>query len=84
MQFESPGRRPLRFAVGARIECRVADEEWARGVVVAHHPADGNVVPIACYKLLLDRGDACLAPADHAEVGLSSVTWRTRIASLNR
>jgi len=28
---------PFRFGVGARVECQVGMDEWARGAVVAHH-----------------------------------------------
>ena len=70
------GRRlpVLRFAQGARVECRVDDDGmcWAGGVVVALHYRERNWHPArdpsAPYQVQLDDGRLIFAPNDDDEI----------------
>lgn len=59
------GLRPLRFPIGARVECRLGTSAWLPGVVVAHNVSAGDPgqQPLP-YLVHLDRGDACYARLD--------------------
>jgi len=57
---------PLRFAVGARVECRCGRDLWIPGKVVATHVfAMGREMP---YKIHLDDGRMTVAPIDSDQV----------------
>jgi hypothetical protein len=56
------GEPPLRFPVGAEVECRVA-AGWAPGVVLALRPDDESP-----YLVRLEGFGDCLAPVDSARV----------------
>ena len=63
-------RTPLRFPIGAAVECRLGEARWARGTIVGHHyrepswPADR----VAPYQVRLEDGRSkatlIYAPAD--------------------
>ena len=79
-------RRPLRFAVGARVECRMGQSLWVKAVVVAQHPSSGDPAP-APYEVRLEDGSRCFAPVDtpaviRAEAGEEEIVWNPRAQAL--
>lgn len=62
---EAEMRNALRFAIGAKVECKVKDG-WAPGTVVAHMYRDEYLPPgfIAPYQVKLDDGPYIYAPED--------------------
>ncbi len=56
----------LRFAVGARVECRISDDTWVPGRVVALHYQEPGMGPttFAPYQVELDDGRLIYAPED--------------------
>ena len=58
----NPGRPPLRFAIGDRVECNVG--EWASGKVIALWYSEPGFDQPAPYQVLLDSGSFIFAPQD--------------------
>lgn len=80
------GSRPLRFAVGESVECRMGETLWLPGVVAAHHHGVPGQRPFP-YLVHLDRGDACCASLDHPEMiravaGGGDVSWNSRTQAM--
>ncbi len=81
MAYMKAGAPPLRFPLGAPVECRVSAGKWARGTIAAHHHREPSFPPDAKvpYQILLDEADrpnpeqnAVWAPADVDECGACS------------
>ena len=79
--------RPLRFAVGARVECRMGASAWAVGVVEDHYVSTGAPgQPPMPYLVRLDSGETCYAHLDHhglirsvnGESGREELAWNSR------
>ena len=88
----SAGLRPLRFPIGARVECRMGMASWLPGVVVAHYVTAAGApgqrkLP---YKVQLDGGDSCYAPIDRYDLiraaenaeDVEDVEWNGRTQGL--
>ena len=82
------GPRPLRFAIGAQVECRMGEALWLPGVVAAHHVSSSVAgQPPFPYLIHLDRGDACYASLDRPETiraraDVAEVCWNERTQSM--
>ena len=80
--------KPLRFAIGTKVECRMGEALWLPGVVAAHHHSSGvpGQRPFP-YLIHLDSGDACCAPVDHPDMirsvdSTEEVSFNTRTRSM--
>ena len=80
--------RPLRFPVGAPVECRMSASLWLPGVVAAQHVSAGvpgqATVP---YLVHLDRGDSCYAHLDRDDLirsagGGGELAWNERTQAM--
>jgi hypothetical protein len=58
-----------RFAVGARVRCRVSHSAWKAGVVIAHDYREADFPPNvrAAYQVKLTDGTLIYAPVDSDE-----------------
>ena len=65
-----PTRPPLRFAVGDRVRCCVAPDQWAGGRVARlwYREDAWPVERVAPYQVALDDGELIFAPADDDDV----------------
>jgi hypothetical protein len=61
---------PVRFQVGARVECRTGQDEWVRGkvILVWYREPHWPVNSWAPYQIQLDDGRLIFAPADTEQV----------------
>ena len=65
---EAASRPPLRFDVGAEVECNFGGGEWKRGTVVAHHYLEQGWERPAPYQVQLADGVLIFAPEDRDDV----------------
>ena len=80
--------RPLRFPVGAKVECKMGSSLWLSGVVAAQNVSTGAPgQPPMPYMVHLDNGEACYAHVDdpglirRAGAG-EELTWNNRTRAM--
>merc|ERR1712216_230342 len=63
-------KKTLRFAIGAKVQCKTGEKDWSNGEVVALMYRDEYMPPgmVAPYQIKLVDGNLIYAPADEDSV----------------